>query len=104
MPLSYERRNVDDDLCWFYRPLGQGSGAIIVRDCFLLESDTGTLTDDLLLEDDSMGCLLLESDEIGPPPPPTEFFLLLQSASGAGDSIVLLQSGGSDGVKLQDSI
>lgn len=86
-----------DDL-WYHERPGGGDG-VVLRDCLLLESDTGALTDELLLEDGS-GCLLLESDGA---PPVTDSFLLVQSSAGTPEFIVLLQSGGGDGVKLQNS-
>jgi hypothetical protein len=98
MALAYERRHLVDTLYYHKRQIdGSGEGATAF-DCLLLESDTGTLTDDLLLEDSSLGCLLLGAEA----PPPGDF-LLLENDAGSGDSIVLLQEGAPSGVLLQSS-
>jgi len=96
MPLSWERRHLPDNLWFFKRAPGGGGGGRQIFDCFLLESDIGLFTEDLLLES-SEGCLLLESA----PSPPS--FILLQSDPGSHDQFVLLQSGGADALMRQNS-
>ena len=96
--LSWERRHLDE--LWYHKKTsGATGGGAAIRDCLLLEADTGAGTDELLLEDGS-GCLLLERDGAAPAPPGS--FVLLQSDFGSGNILLLLED--SSGLELEDSV